>query len=51
MQGKEKIPAKYPRVKLNNESENLPKEKILMKIDPDINLFNCQKAGNSDSEN
>ena len=22
-----------------------------MKIDPDINLFNCQKAGNGDSEN
>ena len=35
----------------NKESENLPTEKMLMKIDPNINVFNSQKAGNCDSEN
>ena len=35
----------------NNESENLPTQKILMKIDLNINLFNSPKTGNCDSEN
>ena len=35
----------------NNESENLPTGKILMKVDLNINLFNSQKTGNCDSEN
>ena len=34
----------------NNESENLPMGKILMKVDLNINLFNSQKTGNCDSE-
>ena len=34
----------------NNESGNLPAEKMLIKIDPNINLFKSQKAGNCDSE-
>ena len=38
------------RLRCNNESENLPTEKILMKIDPKINLLNSQKAGNCDSD-